>query len=74
LDQVYLVKNDNPIAKDVVKAAANVTGDVLMYNQGYRAIKLDKENNYVNVLDSYKLLIPYLTQFKQLNPGCCGSL
>jgi hypothetical protein len=30
-----MVKNDDPIRKDVVKAAANVTGEVVTYSQGF---------------------------------------
>jgi uncharacterized protein (UPF0147 family) len=39
LQQVSLVIDDKPIPKDVVKAAANVSGDLFTYNQGYLAIK-----------------------------------
>jgi uncharacterized protein (UPF0147 family) len=39
LEQITMVKEDEPIPKDVVKAAANVTGKGIMYNQGFRAIK-----------------------------------
>jgi uncharacterized protein (UPF0147 family) len=35
LEQVSMVKNDDPIPKDVRKAAANVTGEVVTYNQGF---------------------------------------
>jgi hypothetical protein len=69
LEQVYMVKNDDPIPKDVIKAAANVTGDVVTYNQGYCAIKLEDKNNFVSAKDSYKLIVLYLTQFKELNPS-----
>jgi hypothetical protein len=32
--------------------------------------KVEDENNYLKYeVDSYKLLKPYLTQFKELNPG-----
>jgi N-acetylmuramoyl-L-alanine amidase CwlA len=34
LDTVTMVKNNDPITKDVVKAAANVSGEVVSYNQG----------------------------------------
>jgi hypothetical protein len=37
-----MVKNDDPIPKDVVKAAANVTGEVVTYNQGFSALKAEK--------------------------------
>jgi hypothetical protein len=70
LDTVSMVKNDNPIPKDVVKAAANVSGEwLVMYNQGLCAIKADKEKNSVTVLESYNLIIPYSKQFKALNEG-----
>jgi hypothetical protein len=63
-----MVKNDDPIPKDVIKAAANVTGGVT-YNQGFHALKADKEKNFVKVMESYNLIIPYLKQFKELNEG-----
>jgi MULE transposase domain len=69
LDKVTMVKNDDPIPKDVVKAAANVSGEVVTYNQSFRALKADKEKNFVTVMDSYNLIIPYLEQFKALNEG-----
>jgi hypothetical protein len=64
LEKVVTVKNDDPIPKDVVKAAANGCGEVVSYNQGYRAVIADKEKNYVTVEESYNLIIPYLKQFK----------
>jgi hypothetical protein len=39
LEQVMLQKNDDPVPQDVIKAAANVSGVSLSYNQGYHAIK-----------------------------------
>jgi hypothetical protein len=69
LEQVTMVKNDDPIPKDVVKAAANVTGEVVTYNQGYQALKAEKLLNMKAVNDSYNLIIPYLKQFKELNEG-----
>jgi hypothetical protein len=32
LEQVSMVKNDDPIPKDVIKAMANVTSEVVTYN------------------------------------------
>jgi hypothetical protein len=67
-----MVKNDNPIPKEVVKAAANVSGELVMYHQGFCAIQADREKNSATVLESYNLIIPYLKQFKELNEGCFG--
>jgi hypothetical protein len=52
-----------------VRAAANVSGEVITYNQGFRALKADKEHNYVTWKESYNLLVPYLKQFLELNEG-----
>jgi hypothetical protein len=69
LDTVSKVKNDNPIPKDVVKAADNFSGELVTYHQGFRAIQADKEKYSVTVLESFNLIIPYLKQFKALNEG-----
>jgi hypothetical protein len=64
-----MVKNDDPIPKDVIKAAANISGEVVTYNQGFHALRADKEKNYITVMESYNLTIPYLNQFMELNEG-----
>jgi hypothetical protein len=69
LDKVTMVKNDDRIPKDVIKAAANVSDEVVTYNNCFCALKADKERNYVTVMESYNLIIPYLNQFKELNEG-----
>jgi hypothetical protein len=46
LSNITMVKNDDPIPKDVVKAAANVSGYDLTNNQGYHVIKADEESNF----------------------------
>jgi MULE transposase domain len=69
LQQVSLVKDDKPIPKDVVKAAANVSGDLFTYNQGYRAIKAEDVEYDRYDMYSFQLVVPYLDQFKELNPG-----
>jgi hypothetical protein len=69
LQQVLMVKNDGPMAKDVVKAAANVKGAAVTYNQGYRAIKAQDKVDVMSNNDSYEVIIPYLHQFQENNPG-----
>jgi hypothetical protein len=64
-----MVKNDDPVLKDVVKAAANVTGEVVTYNQGFQALKAEKLLNTKAIQESYNLIIPSLKQFKELNEG-----
>jgi hypothetical protein len=64
-----MVKNDDPVLQDVVKAAANVTGEVVTYNQGFQALKAEKLLNTKAIQESYNLIIPSLKQFKELNEG-----
>jgi hypothetical protein len=66
VEQVSMVKTDDPVPKDVIKAAANVSGEMVTYNQSYRAIKADEETNYHSANYSYSLLIPYLNKFNKL--------
>jgi hypothetical protein len=40
-----LVKENNPKPMDVVKAAVNLIGDAVTYNQGYRGIKTKRKMN-----------------------------
>jgi hypothetical protein len=66
LEQDIMVKEDEPIPKDVVKAAANVSGKGITYNQGFRAIKAgNTTTNEVND-GSYQLIVPYLIQFEKI--------
>jgi hypothetical protein len=58
LGQVVLVKNDQPIPKDVVKASANVSGNNISYYQGYHAIKAKDAINLVTDLESYEPFVP----------------
>jgi hypothetical protein len=69
LGQVLLVKNDHPIPKDVVKAAAKVNGHNITYNQGYCAIKAKDSSVHVADMESYELIVPYLKKFEENNPG-----
>jgi Transposase, Mutator family len=69
VEQVSMVKTDNPVPKEVIKAAANVSGEMVTYNQSYHAIKADEETNYHSANYSYNWLIHYLNEFKKLNPG-----
>jgi hypothetical protein len=51
------------------KAAANVSGELFTYNQGYRAIKAEDGEIDRNAMISFHLVVPCLEQFKELNPG-----
>jgi hypothetical protein len=55
--------------KILSRQAANVSGFGLTYNQGYRVIKAEEESNFILGKESYKLIVPYLTSFKELNSG-----
>jgi hypothetical protein len=74
LEQVLLVKDDEPIPKDVVKAAENVSGLSITDNHGYCAIKAEDVINYMSDNDSYKLIVPYLIQFHEELSGSRSTL
>ena len=65
LDHVSLCKEGIPLPRDVKKTAANVSGIESTYNQCYRAIDDAKENRYMNSIQSYELIIPYLKKIKE---------
>jgi hypothetical protein len=69
LEQVIMVKEHDPIPKDVVKAAENVSGKGITYNQGFHPITMAKTINNEVDNDSYQLIVPYLHQFQEKNPG-----
>jgi hypothetical protein len=69
VDKVLAVKEAKPVAKDVVKTAANFDSITINYGQGYRALgyacALKNEHNHL----SFQLIPPYLNKFVALNPG-----
>jgi hypothetical protein len=55
-----------PKAADVVQAAGTL-GEVVTYNQAYRAVRQHGGRLRITGLDSYQLIIPYLTAFNKDN-------
>ena len=68
VDDVIVVKDAEPVAKDVMKASANLKGRRTTYNQGYRAIADITSKRWEEDKSSFELVIPYLEKFAQLNP------
>jgi hypothetical protein len=63
LDNVATVKEDKPVSKDVVKAAANLKGIQANYNQAYRCIQSNNVRAREDDKVSFQLIIPYLSKF-----------
>ena len=69
VDSVVLVKDGEPKAKDVAKAAANLGGFKAMYKQSYHAVKRSQSDTLEKHVCSFQLIVPYLNKFEELNPG-----
>jgi hypothetical protein len=65
VDQVLFVKEDSPKPKDVIKAAANLSGEAVTYNQGYRGIKNINDIIIKNDEESFQYIILYLSHFQE---------
>ena len=61
--QQTTVKEDKPVSKDVVKAAANLKGIQANYNQAYRCIQSNNVRAREDDKVSFQLIIPYLSKF-----------
>jgi hypothetical protein len=68
VDNVALVKDEHPKAKDVMKAAVNIDFLSATYQQSYRAIHRLTSEVKVKNERSYQLLIPYMKKFVETNP------
>ncbi len=73
IEAIEDVKHGKPVARDVVKASRNLTGNNPSYNQGHqyvaKKICLDKFESK----KSYELIIPYIEEFKKKNPGTVAN-
>jgi hypothetical protein len=69
VDRVALVKEGPPKPKDVKKAAANFDHITATYHQCYRALALTNSEMKVKNDRSYKMIMPYLKEFGERNPG-----
>ena len=67
--QIKKVKSDKPVANDVVKAARTLNSEMITYDQAQKVLLKVKVGNKVESTKSYELIIPYLNEFKRLNPG-----
>ena len=68
MDVVGAVKDGYLVAKDVMKAAANVEGEDFTYHQSYWGIRRVFEDR-AHKQSSYEMIGPYLQKFVSLNPG-----
>ncbi len=68
IQSVLLVKSGEPNPQDIRKAAMNIQNQDPTYNQAYRALQEYKEEE-METAAIYQLLIPYLDEFKNRNPG-----
>jgi len=68
VDAIMMVKDDNPLPKDVRKAAANLGGMSTTYNQSYRVVASVAQKQLQQDKLSFQLIVPYLENFMKLNP------
>ena len=69
IELVAIVKNAKPVPKDVVKATKEFTGTLPSYNQAHQVLSKNEERTKFQQHKNYKLLIPYLEEFKTVNSG-----
>ena len=69
VDEVAAIKDEKPVAKDVMKAAAKRNGMDVTYNQAYRAVANVSARRWEEDKVSYQMIVPYLKKFVELNPG-----
>ena len=69
VDEVAAVKDEKPVPRDVMKAAAKRSGIDLTYNQAYRAVASVAAKRWDEDKVSFQMIIPYLKKFVELNPG-----
>jgi hypothetical protein len=62
-------KKDDPKPMDVVKAAANLTGEDVAYNQRYCGIKTRNKMNLQNDEVSFQYIILCLAHFQESIPN-----
>lgn len=67
LDHVACIKDSFPVAKDVMKAAANMHAREVTYSQAYRTVTDAAYQKWEYDKDSFEMIIPYLDKFDKLN-------
>jgi hypothetical protein len=67
IEQVELIKSSKPITNDIIKATKALAGKTPTYNQAYKVLSKHQEDERFGDTQNYKLLIPYLQEFKQRN-------
>ena len=63
------VKNDDPVALDVVKAANNIEFKEPNYNHGWRSLSTHNKNTKEDDDLTYQLICPYITSLGTKNKG-----
>ena len=69
ISKIKTVKSDQPVPNDILKAARTLTGEIIKYDQAQKVLLKVKVGNKIESRKSYELKIPYLNEFKRLNPG-----
>jgi hypothetical protein len=66
--EVSMNKYEDPVAQDVIKAAARV-GVATTYNQAFRGIRGMLSKKLQHDTSTFQLILPFLQRFVTLNPG-----
>lgn len=69
IEKIEALKSYKPVPNDIVKAAKTLNGDRIKYDQAQKVLLKVKGANKIESRKSYELIIPYLEEFKKLNPG-----
>lgn len=69
IDKVAMVKDSKPVAKDVIKTAANFDKITVNYNQAWRSLCSENSTKESQDILSFQLIRPYLSKFHELNQG-----
>jgi hypothetical protein len=69
IEKVELVKSSKPVPNDVVKATKEFGGRRHSYDQAHQVMAKSEKNNKKQQKKNYGLLIPYMDEFSNLNPG-----
>lgn len=67
--KVAMVKDGDPTARDVMKASGTLKGFAATYQQAYRAVAVTKSLEFTTNERSFKLVLPYLEKFNEINPN-----
>lgn len=69
VDTVQSIKNNPPVANDIVKATKTLSGKTVVYDQAHQVLSKAVANNKFESQKNYELIIPYLEKFREKNEG-----